>query len=544
MPSSLPPGACSTTVIDSMYLPHFGFTEWPFSNTPDPRFVYLSPRHEEALAHLLYGVRERGGFVQLTGEVGTGKTTTCRYLLSQLPEGVDVALVLNPLLTPEELLATVCDELGVSVSAAGAHATRRSSTRSTTHLLAAHARGRRTVLIIDEAQNLERRRARAAPPAHQSRDGHRRSCCRSSSIGQPELRRAARAHATCARSRSASPRAITCRRSTSATTRGLRRAPPAVAGRDARRSSTPRALARSASGLARRPPAVNVICDRALLGAFSEGARTVSARTVRRAAREVAGEGEHTRRWRPTGAVIAASLAVLVVAAGVAERAGVWRLPSLRVLRNVRLTVAPEVAPPRMAALTPGVDSPPAPPPPSPAASVSTSAGPRRVTSAAARPRRTWRRRWSPSGASPRHAIIRRALIRVPPATLGRWTVSLARGMPCRRGDPCRSRSAGARVLRRTRHLDRGAAARRSRRHQAGYRRWRALLRGGDGLDGDLVTLQLGERPATLPLATVDKLWDGTFSVVWRSVARRGASAGPGDAGTGRRLAAAHVGRR
>jgi len=136
-----------------MYLTHFGFAEWPFSNTPDPRFVYLSPRHEEALAHLLYGVRERGGFVQLTGEVGTGKTTTCRYLLSQLPEGVDVALIVNPILTPEELLATVCDELGAAYPT-------EPRTRKTFvdalyhHLLAAHGRGRRTVLIVDEAQNL------------------------------------------------------------------------------------------------------------------------------------------------------------------------------------------------------------------------------------------------------------------------------------------------------------------------------------------------------------------------------------------------------
>src|SRR5207244_12647194 len=95
-----------------MYLSYFQFTEWPFSTTPDPRFVYLSPRHEEAFAHLLYGVKEHGGFVQITGEVGTGKTTICRYFLDRIPANVDVALVLNPMLTPEELLATVCEELG------------------------------------------------------------------------------------------------------------------------------------------------------------------------------------------------------------------------------------------------------------------------------------------------------------------------------------------------------------------------------------------------------------------------------------------------
>ena len=136
-----------------MYLQHFGLTEWPFANAPDPRFVYLSPRHEEALAHLRYGVAEGGGFVQLTGEVGTGKTTLCRYLLAQLPPDLDVALVLNPMLTPEELLATVCDELGASY-AAGATTRKVLVDALYRRLLEAHGKGRRTVLIVDEAQNL------------------------------------------------------------------------------------------------------------------------------------------------------------------------------------------------------------------------------------------------------------------------------------------------------------------------------------------------------------------------------------------------------
>src|SRR5262249_19258100 len=94
-----------------MYLAAFGLTEAPFSTTADQRFLYLSDRHRDALAHLAYGVAERGGFVQLTGEVGTGKTTVCRYLLEHLPDDVDVALVLNPTVTRLELLATICDEL-------------------------------------------------------------------------------------------------------------------------------------------------------------------------------------------------------------------------------------------------------------------------------------------------------------------------------------------------------------------------------------------------------------------------------------------------
>ena len=96
-----------------MYLEYYGLKEPPFSITPDPRYVFLSERHRDALAHLLYGIGKggSGGFVQLTGEVGTGKTTLCRLLLEQLPENTRVALVLNPKLSPVELLETICEEL-------------------------------------------------------------------------------------------------------------------------------------------------------------------------------------------------------------------------------------------------------------------------------------------------------------------------------------------------------------------------------------------------------------------------------------------------
>jgi len=138
-----------------MYLEHYGLSEAPFSITPDPRFVYLSERHRDALAHLLFGIGQGGGggFVQLTGEVGTGKTTLCRLLLEQLPENVRVALVLNPRLSPLELLETICQELRIKLPA------KRSSLKPlvdalNAYLLDAYAQGLRVVLIIDEAQNL------------------------------------------------------------------------------------------------------------------------------------------------------------------------------------------------------------------------------------------------------------------------------------------------------------------------------------------------------------------------------------------------------
>ena len=138
-----------------MYLEHYGLSEPPFSITPDPRFVFLSERHRDALAHLLFGITQGGGggFVQLTGEVGTGKTTLCRLLLEQVPENVRVALVLNPRLTPVELLETVCEELHLDLDG------RRGSAKAlvdalNAYLLDAYAQGLRVVLVIDEAQNL------------------------------------------------------------------------------------------------------------------------------------------------------------------------------------------------------------------------------------------------------------------------------------------------------------------------------------------------------------------------------------------------------
>ncbi len=138
-----------------MYLQYFGLNEAPFSITPDPRFVFLSARHEDALAHLKYGITEGGGggFVQLTGEVGTGKTTLSRCLLEDLPEHLSVALILNPRLPPLELLEAICEELKVSTRAARG-SQKKLVDRLNKYLLKAHGEGRNVVLMIDEAQNL------------------------------------------------------------------------------------------------------------------------------------------------------------------------------------------------------------------------------------------------------------------------------------------------------------------------------------------------------------------------------------------------------
>ena len=137
-----------------MYYQYFGLTEAPFSIAVNPRYLFMSARHRDALAHLLYGVGTSGGFILLTGEVGTGKTTINRCLLEQLPHDTDIAIILNPALNAMELLATACDELGISYDVDN-HTLKTLTDKLHGFLLENHARGRKTVLLIDEAQHLD-----------------------------------------------------------------------------------------------------------------------------------------------------------------------------------------------------------------------------------------------------------------------------------------------------------------------------------------------------------------------------------------------------
>src|SRR5690606_35823304 len=136
----------------SMYSKFFGLKDSPFSMAPDPRFLYMSERHREGLAHLLYGITHHGGFMLRTGECGSGQTTVCRCFLEQVPANTDIAFIVHPKVTGRELLASICDELQIPY-------VRGASIKVLVdlinqHLLNAHARGRNTVVIIDEAQNL------------------------------------------------------------------------------------------------------------------------------------------------------------------------------------------------------------------------------------------------------------------------------------------------------------------------------------------------------------------------------------------------------
>jgi general secretion pathway protein A len=266
-----------------MYEKHFHLDERPFSIAPDPRFLFMSARHREALAHLLYGVGEGGGFVQLTGEVGTGKTTLCRALLEQLPGNVDVALILNPKVTAPELIATLCDEVRVSYPA-GTGSIKTLTDALNRYLLQAHAGGRRTVLLIDEAQNL------APEVLEQVRlltnlETAREKLLQVILIGQPELR------ALLAREdlRQLSQR-VTARYHLEPMNHGETEA--YIRHRLQVCGATGQLFSRGALDTVHRlsggvPRLINVLADRALLGAYVEGQAQVSAAVVRRAAREV-----------------------------------------------------------------------------------------------------------------------------------------------------------------------------------------------------------------------------------------------------------------
>jgi len=268
-----------------MYLKHFNLTERPFSITPDPRFLYMSARHKEALAHLLYGLGEGGGFVQLTGEVGTGKTTICRCLLEQVPENVDLAMVLNPKVTAIELIATICDELGIEYPPE--HSIKTLTDALNEHLLKAYERGRRTVLIIDEAQNL------SADVLEQVRlltnlETSTQKLLQIVLIGQPELRSLLASEEM----RQLSQR-ITARYHLEPIFRD--EADAYIKHRlqicgSSRSIFSRRAIDRIQKLSGGIPRLINVLCDRAMLGAYVEGKTRVDTKVLKKAAREVISE--------------------------------------------------------------------------------------------------------------------------------------------------------------------------------------------------------------------------------------------------------------
>ncbi|HZX27119.1 MAG TPA: AAA family ATPase [Telluria sp.] len=296
-----------------MYTQFFQLRQAPFSIAPDPRYLFMSERHREALAHLLYGVDSGGGFVLLTGEIGAGKTTVCRCFLEQVPANCNLAYVFNPKLTVAELLQTVCGEFHIDAPAGASVKTYVDAINS--FLLASHAARRNNVLIIDEAQNL------AADVLEQLRlltnlETSERKLLQIILIGQPELRTMlARpeleqmAQRVIARYHlgpltEAETAAYIQHRMAVAGAHGAGAFPPAVT----------RLVYRLSGGVPRR---INLLCDRALLGAYVENRSAVTRAIVRRAAEEVFG-GAGTRTWPrwafgAAGVLTAAALAAAAV---------------------------------------------------------------------------------------------------------------------------------------------------------------------------------------------------------------------------------------
>jgi len=268
-----------------MYSEFFGFTEKPFSIAPNPRYLYMSEHHREALAHLLYGMQGEGGVVVLTGEVGTGKTTICRSMLGQLPENIDIAYIINPKVTSLELLATICDELRIAYDEPASIKTL--TDRINHHLLATHAEGRHTVLIIDEAQNLD------PVVLEQLRlltnlETDERKLRQRILIGQPEL-----SDKLAQRDLRQLAQRITARFHLAPLNRKEVRAyiehRLEVAGNASRTIFPAAAIRRLFIESGGIPRMINLIADRALLGAYATGSKSVSAKVTDQAVREVKG---------------------------------------------------------------------------------------------------------------------------------------------------------------------------------------------------------------------------------------------------------------
>ena len=457
-----------------MYLSYFGFAEAPFSIAPDPRYLYMTRGHQEALAHLLYGVNGDGGFVLLTGEVGAGKTTVCRCLLEQIPDSCDVAYIFNPRLTVEELLSTICVELGIACPPENT-SIKVFVDAINAYLLDANARGRHTVLIIDEAQNL------SAEVLEQMRlltnlETNQRKLLQIILLGQPELaqmleRPALRqlAQRIVARyhlgplSKPEVGAYVRHRLEVSGTQRQL--FPEGLMGR----------LYRLSKGV---PRIINVLCDRALLGAYTQGKERVDRATLAQAGREVFGQQPARKRI-----MLRAVSAVLMIAAGGALALGAYRWVQQ--------------------------DSEPSTVPPAAAKSAASAA-----STAAADPIRdgTPAEKLSETLAWPDNLPRARSSTMAYAALFRAWGADYQDGDACwqaeRAGLRCRAARGG---LDEVREMNRPAVM--HLRDEQGREFYATLLQ----LDDQSATLAVGGETRQIALSALAVQWSGNYTVLWRT---------------------------
>ena len=478
-----------------MYATYFGLKREPFSIAPDPRYLFMSERHREALAHLLYGVNAGGGFVLLTGEIGAGKTTVCRCFLEQIPRRCNVAYIFNPKLTVTELLKSICDEFHVPC----AHQGQGTATIKdfidplNEFLLKTHGVGQNNVLIIDEAQNL------SADVLEQLRlltnlETSERKLLQIILIGQPELRGMltrpeleqlaqrviARFHLD-ALSAEETRQYIQHR----LTVAGLKGALPFTAKAVTR-------IHKLARGIPRR---INLLCDRALLGAFVEGVATVDERIVDKAAAEVFGEDSPAAtparsgtRWSPW-------------AWGALTGAGVAALTGLAIVSTRQPEASSLPAP--TASATPAASHP--------------------ITAASAS---TQHQSPHPASAAQIQATWMTDEQAAWQSLADFWQLEAGHGTPCARaaakGIQCYKSRGGLSQLR---QLDRPAILYlEAGPHQSGY----AILIGLSSADA---TLLVNGEARKVTLATLSLLWRGEFATMWRSPSGYRNKITPGDSG-------------
>jgi general secretion pathway protein A len=462
-----------------MYTSFFGLSEKPFAITPDPRYLFLSERHAEALAHLLYGINESGGFIQLTGEVGTGKTTVVRTLLSRVPQHADVAVILNPRITATEFLLTICEELGLDIGPADRDSVKTMVDALNRRLLDSHAEGRRVVVIVDEAQNL------SPDVLEQVRlltnlETPTQKLLQIILIGQPELavlldRTELRQLAQRVTGRyHLSPLS---REETQEYVRHRLRVAGAAGEIFTRRAL--REVHRLSGGI---PRIINVCCDRALLGAYTRELRIVDPSLVRRAAGEVYG-----RRYLPRWVLWSGS------AVGAAALAATWWLPWREWLPAAAPTLA--LAPVPASGADAAAASAPASAAAEPAAALPPVAPPAvNLDDMLA----------ANAGSTSEPAAYRRLL--------ALWGTVLTGDK-----DPCgQAQRAGLACLdqhgswAQVRMLNRPAILTLTDDHGE---RHRVVL---TALDEHDATLTLGEHSERVPLEVVSRVWFGDFTVIWR----------------------------